>query len=311
MAANSIRKRRAELGGVPIAFETGVSYLPPVPGEIPDGEFAAAVAEAADCGVVLDLHNLLCNERNGRQSASDFCDSLPLERVWELHLAGGEDYCGFRLDAHSGLVEPALMDIVADLLPSLSCLHAIIFEIMPEYIPIVGLSEIGRQLERLNTLWTQKPKHVRMTQSVYCDRLNLLFGRDLEPRDWEMLLGEYVVGLPESQQPTILSSWWQAARPALDLYRQLGSEARASMLVATAPTTIRELLRQYGSTGTRQLLSMFWLKSRPAYTAIDEGRAFLRFISSTEMKVPCILTAVGSDQNQIMQLLEEVRRDTP
>jgi uncharacterized protein (UPF0276 family) len=84
--------------------ETPVSYLPPAPGEWPDGAFVAAVAEAADCGILLDLHNALRNARNGRQSVPAFCDALSPERVWELHLAGGERESGFHLDAHAGLI---------------------------------------------------------------------------------------------------------------------------------------------------------------------------------------------------------------
>jgi uncharacterized protein (UPF0276 family) len=112
IAAEQIRLRRVTTG-MPVAFEVPVSYLPRRPGEMPDGAFAAAVAEAADCGILLDLHNLLCNERNGRQSVAEFCQSIPLERVWEIHLAGGEAASGFWVDSHSGLVEPALMEIVA------------------------------------------------------------------------------------------------------------------------------------------------------------------------------------------------------
>ena len=74
---------------VPFAFETGVNYLAPQPGEMPDGAFFAAVAEQADCGILLDLHNLWCNERNGRQRVLDVVAELPLDRVWEVHLAGG------------------------------------------------------------------------------------------------------------------------------------------------------------------------------------------------------------------------------
>ena len=142
-AADHIRRRRAATG-VPVAFENSVSYLPPRRGEMSDGDFVAEVAEAADCGILLDLHNVLCNARNGRQSLEAFCDAIPLDRVWEIHLAGGVSERGFWLDAHSGLVEPVLMDLMADLVPRLPALGAIIFEIMPEFIPATGLTAIGK-----------------------------------------------------------------------------------------------------------------------------------------------------------------------
>ncbi len=60
----------------PFAFETGVNYLRPRPGEMTDGEFTRAVAEGADCAILLDLHNLWANEKNGRQTIEDFLDSI-------------------------------------------------------------------------------------------------------------------------------------------------------------------------------------------------------------------------------------------
>ena len=67
VAVAAIRRLRADLG-VPLAFETGVNYLASRPDEMEDGEFVAAVAERADCGILLDLHNIYTNAVNGRQS---------------------------------------------------------------------------------------------------------------------------------------------------------------------------------------------------------------------------------------------------
>jgi uncharacterized protein (UPF0276 family) len=301
IAAENIRRRRVVLRGAAIAFETGVSYLPPRPEEIPDGEFAAAVAEAADCGILLDLHNLFCNERNGRQSVAEFCASLPLERVWEIHLAGGEDYRGFRLDAHSGLVEPALMETVAKLVGCLPNLRAIIFEIMPDFVSRVGLCAIGRQLEVLNEVWDRRSSLVRACQqhrSPFSNTSSHVRAESWEPNEWEALLGSAVTGLA-SRVPENLAGWWSNARPAVDLYRHLASEGRASMLVATAGRTVRLLLRHYGSTTTRSLLSRFLLESPPAYTAVDEGRAFLQFVGRSEVTVPGVKQAVADDEDML------------
>ena len=96
LAARNLR-RLQHLADRPILFETGVNYLRPWPGEMADGEFFAAVAQRADCGILLDLHNLFANERNGRQSMCDVLDTLPLDRVIEVHLAGGEWLDGYWL----------------------------------------------------------------------------------------------------------------------------------------------------------------------------------------------------------------------
>ena len=66
----------------PFLVETPTNYLQPVPGDLRDGEYVAQIAQGADCGILLDLHNIWTNARNGRQSVEDYLAELPLERVW-------------------------------------------------------------------------------------------------------------------------------------------------------------------------------------------------------------------------------------
>jgi len=131
---------------VPLAIETGVNYLRPRSAELPDGEFVARVAEQADCGILLDLHNVWTNERNGRQTLADYIDQIPLERVWEIHLAGGHGHRGFWLDAHSGPVPLGLMELASRIVPRLPNLKAIVFELFPSYFPKISYSEFRSQL---------------------------------------------------------------------------------------------------------------------------------------------------------------------
>jgi uncharacterized protein (UPF0276 family) len=294
LAAANIRRHRAALGGIPLAVETPVSYLPPAPGEWPDGTFVAAVVETADCGILLDLHNVLCNARNGRQSVAAFCDALPLERVWELHLAGGESEGGFHLDAHVGLAEPELMEIAAALVPRLPHLRAIIFEIMPERVADVGLAAIGGQLGRMKDLWNIRAHDEQYVNTAHTrpstePRLD-------DPEAWEMLLGCAIAGLPHRlAMDDATAAWWRSTTPALDLYRMLVGEGRASAVMAAAPHTTRLLLRQCGGPGTRQLLGEFWRQSPPGYTAADEARALFLFLAASHPTLAGLPDAVASD----------------
>src|SRR4029453_5953432 len=81
--------------GVPFAFETGVNYLQTRQDEIPDGEFVAELGRGGDCGILLDLHNIYCNQLNGRQTVEKFLSQIPLDRVWEMHVAGGFEMDGY------------------------------------------------------------------------------------------------------------------------------------------------------------------------------------------------------------------------
>ena len=131
LAARNITRRAAALGK-PFAFETGVNYFAPRSCEMPDGEFFRAVAEAADCGILLDLTNLWANHKNGRAEIHDVLVRLPFERVWEVHLAGLEFAHGHWLDAHSNEIDDELVDIASDVVADLPNLGAIIFEIAPD-----------------------------------------------------------------------------------------------------------------------------------------------------------------------------------
>ena len=137
LAARNITRRAAALGK-PFAFETGVNYFAPRPCEMPDGEFFRTIAEAADCGILLDLTNLWANHKNGRADIHDVLACLPLERVWEVHLAGLEFAHGHWLDAHSNAVDDELVEIASDVVADLPNLGAIIFEIAPDRVDRFG-----------------------------------------------------------------------------------------------------------------------------------------------------------------------------
>jgi uncharacterized protein (UPF0276 family) len=294
LAAANICRHRAMLGGAPLAVETPVNYFSPAPGEWPDGDFIAAVADAADCGILLDLHNVLCNARNGRQSVAAFVDTLPLERVWELHLAGGEEEAGFYLDAHSGLVEEEVLEFAASLMPRLTQLRAMVFEIMPESVKKVGLGPIGAQLARMKDLWNASA--AGRDPALKIAHAAPKTQPALDPESWEALLGSAITGLPQPPIDDATAAWWHSCGPALDLYRTLSGEGRASAVASAAPHTTRLLLRQRGGPGTRQILAQFWRQTTPGYTSTEEARAFLSFLEGTEISLDRLTDAVAADR---------------
>ena len=292
-------KRRRETSGMKVAFENAVSYLPPLQGEMPDGDFIAAVAEAADCGILLDLHNALCNERNGRQSVRDLCDAIPLDRVWEIHLAGGEEERGFWLDAHCGPVEPALMEILADIVPRLPALGAIVFEILPEWVARTGLPAIAGVLEQVNDIWARRRAPPARNPTLSCD--DMRFAANLiSPAQWETAIGAAVTGHQAPDLPPNLARFVAGAEAPLSLYRYLAQEGRASSLVFVAPHSIRAVLRRFGEAETRHLLARFWRDASPAYTAAGEGDAFLTFLA---VAAPEFHADIAADREGLKTLL--------
>lgn len=87
--------------GVPFVLENIAYYFPNPLSTMDEAEFLQRVIIGADCGLLLDLHNLYTNAVNHRFDPYRFLERLPLERVVQIHLAGGEDFKGMWLDTHS------------------------------------------------------------------------------------------------------------------------------------------------------------------------------------------------------------------
>lgn len=73
--------------GERIALENSSYYVAPGR-ELTELEFIAAVADEADCELLLDVNNLYVNSVNHGYDALDFLRGLPLARVRYLHIAG-------------------------------------------------------------------------------------------------------------------------------------------------------------------------------------------------------------------------------
>jgi uncharacterized protein (UPF0276 family) len=71
----------------PLAIEN-VSYYTPVAAEMSEIEFVNEIVERADCKLLLDVNNVYVNAFNHKYDAQNFIDSLPLDRVAYIHMAG-------------------------------------------------------------------------------------------------------------------------------------------------------------------------------------------------------------------------------
>ena len=83
-----------------ILLENVSTYLEFQHSTMPEWEFLAAVAERADCGILLDVNNVFVSAFNHGFAALDYLDAVPVERVHQFHLAGHSDRGTFLLDTH-------------------------------------------------------------------------------------------------------------------------------------------------------------------------------------------------------------------
>ena len=69
-------------------------------------EFLSAVAEEADCAILLDINNIFVSAFNHRFDALRYIDAIPVNRVAQFHLAGHSDHGSYLLDTHDHPIRP-------------------------------------------------------------------------------------------------------------------------------------------------------------------------------------------------------------
>ncbi len=94
-----IRNVQDQLGRK-ILIENVSSYMAFADSTMTEWEFISAIAEEADCGILLDLNNIFVSAFNHRFDANQYVDAVPAERVVQYHLAGHSDHGAYLLDTH-------------------------------------------------------------------------------------------------------------------------------------------------------------------------------------------------------------------
>lgn len=102
---------------VPFALENLSSYVTFKADEMQEWEFYSAIVEKADIYMMLDVNNIYVSSRNHGFSPSDYIDSIPMERVLQIHLAGHRDLGDYVIDTHDDYVCDAVWKLYADVYP--------------------------------------------------------------------------------------------------------------------------------------------------------------------------------------------------
>lgn len=103
----------------PIAVENIAQYAV-MPGSRMEREaFVTAVCEEADCGLLLDVNNVVVNAVNRNRDARRDLFALPLERTVQLHVAGHETHHGRCLDSHGAPVSEWVQVLASEALATI------------------------------------------------------------------------------------------------------------------------------------------------------------------------------------------------
>jgi uncharacterized protein (UPF0276 family) len=150
--AAAIRRRY----GVPFLLENPAHFLAGLAHEPEIGDevgLMAAITEYGHCGQLLDLHNLYCNAVNHGFDARAAIDRTALDRVLEVHVAGGRWQDGYWMDTHDGRVPTPVWELLEYTLPRCPNIAGVVFELLNYYATKMTEHAITSELMRLRQIW--------------------------------------------------------------------------------------------------------------------------------------------------------------
>lgn len=132
----------------PLILEN-ISYVAQPPGsEMDEVEFLIRVLDATGCGLLLDVTNLYTNAVNHGFDPYAALRRMPLERIVQLHFAGGFTEDGLLIDSHSRPTPEAVWELLDEVLRSAPVKGAILER--DEHIP--PLAELLPEVERVRRM---------------------------------------------------------------------------------------------------------------------------------------------------------------
>lgn len=135
----------------PFLLENVARMLPDPDGDYDEAGFLNELCKRSGCGLVLDVYNLECDAHNNGLDIDRFLNSLELGAVHELHVAGGTEIGGMKLDVHSRQAQPSTVALAAWAAAAAPAVWGATYEVLPEAVPVLGHDVIVNEVTRLRT----------------------------------------------------------------------------------------------------------------------------------------------------------------
>ena len=141
----------------PILIENVSSYMAFADSTMTEWEFISAIADEADCGILLDINNIFVSAFNHRFDANDYIDAVPAERVVQYHLAGHSDHGTYLLDTHDHPVRDEVWSLYERAARRFGAVSAIVEwdDNIPEFAELANTANRARAI--FNADSTEKP----------------------------------------------------------------------------------------------------------------------------------------------------------
>lgn len=143
----------------PFLLENISYYFQVPPCTMSEAEFITQVVRESGCWLLLDLTNIQNNAINNNYDPFAYLDQIPLDRVMQVHLAGGYYHRGILLDTHSHPVPADVFEMLKYAAPRMPSLGGVIIERDQNYPPFDELlTELNNARSILSMHWA--PYHL-------------------------------------------------------------------------------------------------------------------------------------------------------
>ena len=93
-----------EFLGREILLENLSSYVEFSGSVMPEWQFVAEIAQRSGCRLLLDVNNIQVSAHNHGFNPLDYLAGIPIDRVWQIHLAGHSAHGEYVIDTHDHAV---------------------------------------------------------------------------------------------------------------------------------------------------------------------------------------------------------------
>ena len=105
--------RAQDVLGRPLVLENPSTYLGFAESTLTEWDFLAELARQTGCGLLLDVNNVYVSATNHGWSVDAYLAGIPVDAVWQFHLAGHADLGTHLVDTHDAPVCDAVWSLYA------------------------------------------------------------------------------------------------------------------------------------------------------------------------------------------------------
>jgi uncharacterized protein (UPF0276 family) len=118
-------------------------------------QFLNRLCHETGCSLLLDIHNVYANARNHGFDARDFVSQIDPSIIFEMHIAGGNEFQGMYTDSHAGPVPEPVWENLEHALGHAPGVRAVTYEFHDSYYRELKDEGVRAQLVRARDTWSR------------------------------------------------------------------------------------------------------------------------------------------------------------